>query len=383
VWYATATVPFRIQYETFFTGRYLPDVAVQCYGLLGTLLSFENVFTQTVRQLIAHCDDVAVHDCRYQESRVEEPFADRRYINPSAPVALYHGVPSEKAVNALAGHRFKIVMFVCDADLAHPDVVKFCNEFDLLVVPSNFCREVFARSGVKKPILVVPHGVDPEMRPCPEKGRGDVFTFYNVYSPTRAYRKSEAELIRCFVRAFDRDQGYRLRLRTSDTNRLRGILDQERAGDVVLIDAEPEPDVVLFASRYSEVHATVHPSKTEGFGMIPLQSLACETPVIAPQVTGMLDYLTPENAMVLRTRGMVPENERDNIGDSGGRMHGIDESHLIQCLRAMADNWESERAKAVAAGPTIRERYSWARVNEPLMELIQQQLRRARRAKVS
>jgi len=380
VLYGTAVVPVTVRHDLFFNGRYRSDVAVQCYGLLGSQMSYETVFTQTVQQLIPHIDDVAVHDCRFKQSLSEGPFADHAWVNPTAPVALFHANIKDEVVDALAGHAFKIMMSVCDTDTVAQNIVRICNEFDVLVVPSLFCRDVFSRSGVKTPILVIPHGVRPEFHHYAEKKRPDTFTFYNVYNAGRAYRKSQDELVRCFVRAFDRDPRYRLRLRTTNSDRLRRSLDEERAHEIVWIDDETEVEYSQYAARYSEVHATVHPSKTEGFGMIPLESLACETPVIAPRITGMADYLTPDNAMLLRTVGLVPEQE---FSRTGGQMHGIDEAHLVECLHSMADDWETERARAVAAGSYIRQRYTWASVTQPLVELIQQQLRRPGPVKVS
>jgi len=380
VLYGTAVVPVTVRHDLFFNGRYRSDVAVQCYGLLGSQMSYETVFTQTVLQLIAHCEDVAVHDCRYKQSLTEGPFAEHTWVNPTAPVALFHATFNDSVVDALAGHPFKIIMSVCDTDAVAQKVVRICNKFDLLVVPSHYCRDTFSRSGVKTPILVIPHGIRPEFHPYPQSERPDTFTYYNVYNAGRAYRKSQDELVRSFVRAFDRDPRYRLRLRTTNSGRLRHSLDEERAHEIVWIDDETEAEYSHYAARYSEVHATVHPSKTEGFGMIPLESLACETPVIAPRITGMTDYLTPDNAMLLRTNGLVPEQE---FSSTGGHMHGIDEGHLVECLRSMADDWETERARAIAAGSYIRQQYTWARVTEPLVELIQQQLRRPGSVKLS
>ena len=42
----------------------------------------------------------------------------------------------------------------------------------------------------------------------------------------------------------------------------------------------------------------------EGYGLMPLESMACGTPVIAPIHTGMADYLTPANTLEVPTVGM-------------------------------------------------------------------------------
>ncbi|MDZ7842620.1 MAG: glycosyltransferase [Gammaproteobacteria bacterium] len=369
------TAVCEVRFAPRFEGEYNPAVAVQCYGLLGDLLSFENVATQLVLQISRRFESVAAHD--YRRSIPEHGagpgvFADRSFLTPDAPIGVYHGLPYIELPEAMAGHRCRVGCLVCDADVVPPGEIEVCHDsFDLVVVPSEFCRRAFQASGLRTPVLVVPHGVGLDFQPVPDR-RPDVFTFYNVYDQIRDYRKSGAELIRCFVKAFDRDPGIRLRLRTAMSGTLKAQLDEADAWEVVTVDAHPLPELE-YARVFSEVHATVHPSKAEGFGMIPLQSLSCATPVIAPCTTGMKDYLTPDNAMLLNTKGTVPALG-DTGCDVGGQYHAIDEDHLVQCLRAMHDNWDEEAAKAVAAAPGIREQYNWARVFEPLLDIIAAQL---------
>lgn len=376
-----ATVVCEVRFAPSFEGEYNPAVVVQCYGLVGDLLSFENVATQLVLQLSRRFEAVAAHDYRRSiPAAGGRPgvFADRAFLTPDAPIGVFHGLPYTELPEAMAGHRFRVGCLVCDADVVPPGEIEVCHEsFDLVVVPSGFCRRVFQASGLRTPVLVVPHGVGPDFRPVPDR-RPDVFTFYNAYDQIRDYRKSGAELIRCFVKAFDRDPGIRLRLRTAMSRTLKAQLDDADAWEVVTVDEHPLPEPE-YARVFSEVHATVHASKAEGFGMVPLQSLACATPVIAPCTTGLRDYLTSDNAMLLETAGMVPA-----VGDTGcevgGMYHGIDEDHLVQCLRAMHDNWPEEAAKARAAAPRIRQQYSWSRVVEPLLDVVSAQLDGSARA---
>ncbi len=59
------------------------------------------------------------------------------------------------------GRYEKIVgVYVCDSDRMSRETVNMLNEADVLVVPSTFCVDVFKKSGVKKPVYRVPHGVD-------------------------------------------------------------------------------------------------------------------------------------------------------------------------------------------------------------------------------
>jgi glycosyltransferase involved in cell wall biosynthesis len=116
------------------------------------------------------------------------------------------------------------------------------------------------------------------------------------------------------------------------------------------------------------VHCTVHPSKGEGFGLIPFQSIACETPVIAPAATGMADYLNDDNAMCLRTMGRTTGQM---VGNQAGTYFTVDEGHLVELLIHAHTNWEDEYRKVRAAAPGIRSRYTWARVTSEFVEVIE------------
>ncbi len=349
-----------------------PCASIQCYGLFGSLLSFENVATHLLSPIASHFGDVSLHDYRNESYAPIPGFEDRSFVNPEAKIGIFHGVVHDDLLRVMERHSYRIGCLVCEANIIPPSDIKICNQcFDLVVVPSSFCEQVFRKSGLNVQTLIVPHGITPAFQPTTDEP-DEVFTFYNVYSQMRPFRKSEAELIQSFVSAFALDPGYRLKLRTSWSPRLEQLLESNQAMDVVhvLPDALPEAQYVR---AFSQAHATVHPSKAEGFGMIPLQSLACETPVIAPAVTGLADYLNDDNAMLLRTSGMV-RALHDVAAPIGGQYHAIDTGHLIECLIGMATNWyhEKQKVKEIAAG--IRDRYSWERVAEPLINIIDKRL---------
>jgi len=51
---------------------------------------------------------------------------------------------------------------VCDSDKISDLAVILTKYADLMIVPSNYCVDVFKASGVKTKIARIPHGVDPE-----------------------------------------------------------------------------------------------------------------------------------------------------------------------------------------------------------------------------
>ncbi len=351
------------------TGKFAP---IQCYGMFGSILSFENVATQLFAEIARYFDEVSFHDYRHRVHTAVPGFEDRSFIYPKAKIAIFHGVVQKALPEVMAGHQFRIGCLVCDADKIPVSEIELCHQsFDLVVIPSKFCQRVFESSGLKTQTLVIPHGITTAFTATANDCE-DSFTFYNVYSQMRPFRKSEDELINAFVKAFSLDPGYQLILRTEYTKSLADKINKAQAMQVITVIEDELPEAEYVRS-FSQAHALVHPSKAEGFGMIPLQALACETPVIATGVTGLADYLNKDNAMILRTSGMVAC--KHDVGESiGGQYHAIDEEHLVNCLIEMADNWKQEKQKASQAAASIRENYSWQQVAKPLIAAIENEL---------
>ena len=85
-----------------------------------------------------------------------------------------------------------------------------------------------------------------------------------------------------------------------DDSRAKMNACRENAGlaedELVLTDFMPDDDLVAL---YNMANLFVFPSKHEGFGLPPLEAMACGTPVAAYPVTGPIDVLgnSPAGAM--------------------------------------------------------------------------------------
>jgi len=352
-------------------GKYRPGIRVQFYGMLQSCFSIAAVCTQFGRVLTERLEGVALHS--YNGGSFFDPGL-REYagVDRVAPVGFFYGFPHE-VPEAFAGHSFRIGGFVCETDRIAQRWVEVCNSLNLVIVPSAFCRRAFHDSGVTVPVMVVPHGLEPEYRPLVKKRRSKPLIFYNVFDQgSLLERKNAEELIRCFLEAFGPSgEECVLRLRTGLSLGLVDIRRRHDFGRAILLDIPDRRDTAGFARIYSEVHCTVHPSRGEGFGLVPFQSIACETPVIAPASTGMADYLDDDNAMCLRTAGRT-------AGVLGGNQAGtyfkIDEAHLVELLNHTHTNWEDEYRKVRTAGPRLRARYPWDAVLSELIEVIEEVL---------
>jgi glycosyltransferase involved in cell wall biosynthesis len=356
-------------YNFYLEGEYRPGITVQFYGMLEGCFSLAAVSTQIAHGLTRRFDGAAVFSYNggayFDHSLIEHAAVDR-----SAPVGIFYGFPHD-VPEPFYEHPFRIGGFVCETDRIAESWVEVCNTLDLVIVPSTYCRRAFLDSGVEVPVMVVPHGLEPEYRPTRVKERAEPLVFFNVfYEGSLLERKNAEELVRCFLEAFG-STGDRcvLRLRTGVSKALVDIRLKYDFGKAILLDVPDGRDTAGFAGIYSEVHCTVHPSRGEGFGLIPFQSIACETPVIAPGVTGMADYLNDGNAMCLRTAGRTPGIEG---GNQAGTYFLIDEAHLVELLRHAHDRWEDEYRKVRAIAPEFRRRHSWDAALSEFLAVIEE-----------
>lgn len=352
-----------------FEGARRPGARVQYYATLYGSDSYANVADIVARALVERMPDTALWN--YVGGRIDDPaLAPHSGLNHAAPVGIFFGFPVH-APTAFLGHRIRIGVFVCEADQIPPEWVRACNRFHLIAVPSRFCRNAFLRSGVTTPVMVVPHGVHPAHAPGRTAPPDDRFVFYNNFRCQVAGRKGYRELVRCFQAAFQGRDDVVLRLRAGDARWLPACRGWPDFGGLVEFDP-PEPlSMDEAAAVYSAVHCTVHPSKGEGFGLVPLESIACGTPVIAPAHTGMADYLGPDNAVILRTGETIRAPRADH---QCGRYHSVDEEHLIELLRRMPERWPEEQERLVEVGEDVRRRYAWPRLLGPFLDVVEQAL---------
>ena len=367
---ASTTQSVEIPARLSFVDEAVPATGkrAQVYGPFRECSSIANVATAFADTLMGVLPEIALH------GYTGRPFFDARLDNAAgldreAPIGIFFGVP-DFVGDSVFRHPTRIGGFVCETSRIPQTWADVCNRFDLILVPSQYCRGTFLDSGVRVPILVVPHGLEPSYHPLGPKRRRDPLIFYNSANAHIPGRKSLEELLRCFQRAFQGRRDVRLRLRAERTSSMRRYLIRYSIGpDDPLIRLEEPRQLATeeFAAVYSEVHCTVHPSKGEGFGLIPFQSIACETPVIAPRSTGMAEYLDASNAMLLRTKGIC---ETPDVYYEEGTYPAVDEDHLVELLRHAERNWEAEYAKVQRVGPAFRERYRWDKVLAEIVALI-------------
>jgi glycosyltransferase involved in cell wall biosynthesis len=235
--------------------------------------------------------------------------------------------------------------------------------FDLCIVPSRFVQDVYRASGVERPIVVVPHGVDlDEFHPGAAPAAlptGKRFRFVYVGGATE--RKGVDVLVEAFSAEFRADDDVALVLKTLGYEHLLPWFAavRERVGDrgpeIVHVHGD-EPSI---AGYFTAADVGVFPFRGEAFALPVLECLATGTPVIVTRGGGPADYCTPENAALIRARPRTSDGKRHLEPDV---------AHLRQLMRGAYERRDR------APGPDhIRRsvaRFTWERAVATLVEAI-------------
>jgi len=259
-----------------------------------------------------------------------------------------------------------------------------CNEcVDELWVPSEFCKQVFARGGVpEQKIQVVPNGIDPGTfapdGPAwrPAGCRGFVFLFVGGAIP----RKGIDILWNAYRRAFNSADGVTLVIKeigSSTFYRHASVLGQitNEAADWraphCLVLSE-EMDDARLAALYRGADAVVLPYRGEGFGMPLAEGLACGRPVITTGLGPAREFCPPEASFFISAREVELPHDTLGYGPMTGPFTWFepDVDELAGTMRWVFEHRDDVLRSATSAVESVRTLLNWRRVTGVLLERV-------------
>ena len=293
---------------------------------------------------------------------------DPKYFDTYLPVGLNSGSEvgvciayPETAPSWLAGHGTKILVTVCETDRIPESWVKACNGMSLVVVPSQWCRAAFLRSGVTAEVLVVTHGVE-HFGVYKKKERYAPLFLHISGSLSFAGRKGTVPLLRAFKDFLGYYPDAKLLLKVPHTSGYDKVLAQlELAQPSVEIVGELTPDELL--SVYRDVDAVVQPSRAEGFGMVPLEARCVGTPTIITDVTGHMEYFDPELDVEIATG---PATLLDTQMNPVGKAPTVDSGAVLESMHRFMANREQVTERVARWAKSSGQVWNWDTVLSPL-----------------
>jgi len=268
------------------------ELSVRLYGNFLTNGSFGRVS----RGLKEGLEDLGLLAGCVEVDEQEPPAAGVPGVD--APVGLYAGSPRFIAAMVSRGqHAENYAIVAPNSSWVPPALVESVQKYARIVAPSTWGAEVLVKNGCPA-LPPLRHGVSKSFSPDSAAGDSLIWTFADRHfkvlhlSSTDRQRKGTRELITAWRRLVAKKElGLHPRLE---------IVADSPAG--TYDEAEGEPTIAMNFRRinatvaqmrdfYQQHHIVCQPSRAEGFGLVPLESLACGVPIVATDCTGHMDYL--------------------------------------------------------------------------------------------
>jgi hypothetical protein len=234
------------------------------------------------------------------------------------------------------------------------------NSVDVRFVPCTHNQKVWKNQGANIPTYVVPLGIDPNIF-YPRESESDIFTF--LLSGTLNGRKNPSLVYESFKNVFgDRND---VQLIIKSIGRLP--VNFPSTDNIQIINEMYTPD--QYAELLSKADCFVYPTQGEGFGLGPLEAMACGTTTICTNWSGPEDYLDDEYAYKLKysLTGSVGSHWGDTFNYAVP-----DKEHLKYLMLYTFNNRDEVALKGKIASKTIRDNFTWENTANRLYSIFQE-----------
>lgn len=232
-------------------------------------------------------------------------------------------------------------------------------ECDEIWTTSKWAENVYRSNTNHKNVYSFRLGFESEIFKASEAVPDGPFTFLHVGSPST--RKNTQMAFEAFLRTYGANKDFRLIIKsigppdarfTDGTMNLGPVTSHSR---VKVIDYEISEEEL--AELYRSVHCLIYPTRGEGWGMIPFNSIASGTPTICTNATACTEYA--ELSVPLDFKW----SSENTFGIyQGGSWADPDFDDLCDKMRYVVDNYQEVKQKTLKGAKIIHKDYSWDKV---------------------
>lgn len=210
-------------------------------------------------------------------------------------------------------------------------------ETDLIVCPSNCVRNSFLRAGISsEKLLTIPHGVSLQMPKLDNWSKKcDSKTLVVLFVGQLHYRKGLRYLFQALTILSDPD--IELRIVGPDFGEYE-LPDNLSISTVSKVGVKKGQDLV---SEYRKADVFVLPSVEEGFGLVVLEAMAMQLPVIVSEAVGAIDFIQDgKQGFVVPTRDPAAIAQKLSILKNDPALRQLMGERAHQTAQDLAD-WQA------------------------------------------
>jgi glycosyltransferase involved in cell wall biosynthesis len=295
--------------------------------------------------------------------RVVELLNDCFEFNPESKTKIYCGYP--RPIEKEEGER-SILITMFEADVLPQGWREYCATFDLILVPTEWCKKVFVDSGITQSINVIRLGTDNFSVVQPNYNNPFRILHYNAFSDFK--RKGWDLVVKAFIEVFGRQESVELILKGRK---------HDNESDINTIPNQPNITVIVENMDRAELerlqdktHLFVFPSRGEGLGLPPIEMMARGVPTIVTNGSGMHEYA---HLGIPINTSMPVEARYDLSFDVGVVPHWIEPSldELKSLMWDVYKHYESYKNDAMVFSSSIKKKYSLDLITRIFQKAIQ------------
>jgi glycosyltransferase involved in cell wall biosynthesis len=303
--------------------------------------------------------------------RLGRAIASRIRTNPFSPYKIYLGSPGAGIFNPWHLQNKNILFTMFEADRIPDEWVRICNQASAIIVPSDFCVKSFKESGVIKPIYKLNLGTDcfDSVNPPEEP-----FVFGHQNSFVDGDQKGWVLTMKAFLNVFHKTPKDKVMLHlkgrkhrwANDTYYIKQALEQPNIKCTIKDLSHEEMD-----NWYERINCFVYPSRGEGFGLPPLESMARGIPTILTDAHSHREF--SDYGIKIGTRGKCPTYYVGRVWHRGiGKWVEPDYAQLEEKMWDVYNNYQKYKVEALNRVPEIKKKFSWDTVIDNLIVLMEQ-----------
>lgn len=269
--------------------------------------------------------------------------------------SLFFGIPVPAHKHGSATKQVLFTMF--EADRIPQRWVDICNTyFDHLIVPSEFCVDVFKKCGVKTPITKMP--LFTSNFEIYEKPTGP-FVFAHQNSFVEGSQKGWDVTIRAFLHLFKGNKDVRLLLKGREHHwaNVGWYYEELKKAENIDIVVKDYTDQEMHDKFYKNIHCFVFPSRGEGWGLPPLEAMAHGIPTILTKAHSHTEFSHYANEV--EVNGSSYSFYVGRVFDSGvGAWVEPSIASLETQMKRIYDRYDAYKEKAIKNVPALQKNFN-------------------------